>query len=213
MSNLIELCTTLKHRLVFPLPGTEAHMKMAYAQRKLNMNRFKTPADAVWSSVLILLYELNDAVHFPLIERPTYDGVHSGQVSLPGGKFEADDEHLINTALRETEEEIGVPKEDVQIIGKLTEIYIPPSNYLVHPQLAMLPYKPDFFPDEKEVVEVMQVSLDDLMNTNNLAEKQVTLSNGMKVTTPCFILEGKTVWGATAMMLSELKSILFELGY
>jgi len=161
---LKELSKVLRHRLSLPLPGRDAQLRMAHAERKINLARYKVPQDARWGGVLILLYEDQDEIKFPLILRPDYDGVHSGQVAFPGGRFEPPDENIINTALRETAEEIGIHPGDVQLIGALTELYIPPSNFLVHPHVGMLSYKPGFFPDPKEVVKVIEVSMDDLLN-------------------------------------------------
>ncbi len=208
---LKEFSTILHHRLQLPLPGRDAQLRMAHAERKINLARFKIPQDAKWGSVLILFYEEQNQIKFPLILRPEYDGVHSGQVGFPGGKFESTDENLITTALRETNEEIGVVANDVEVLGKLTELYIPPSNFLVHPHVGKINYKPSFFPDEKEVMKVIEVSLDDLMNESVVHEKEIKLSNGLQIISPYFDFRGHAVWGATAMILSELKTILNEM--
>ncbi|MCX6291202.1 MAG: CoA pyrophosphatase [Bacteroidetes bacterium] len=207
-----EFSKLLHHRLSLPLPGREAQLLMAHAERKINLSRYKIPQHARWSSILILLYESDNKIKIPLILRPRYDGVHSGQVAFPGGKFESGDENLVNTALRETKEEIGIPPEHVEILGKLTELYIPPSNFLVHPHVGMIRYKPEFFPDENEVEKVIEISLDDLLNDSLVGEKEITLSNGLKIITPYFNFQSETVWGATAMIMSELRVLLNEMG-
>ncbi|HNP49934.1 MAG TPA: CoA pyrophosphatase [Bacteroidia bacterium] len=203
---------SLKHRLALPLPGREAQLKMAHAERRLNLSRYKIPQDARWGSVLILLYEDDGTIKFPLILRADYDGVHSGQIALPGGKYESPDLDLQATALRESQEEIGVRQSDVSIIGKLTELYIPPSNFLVHPYIGTIAYKPMFIPDTAEVARIIELDLDTLMDENNLGDKEIKLSSGLTIRTPVFHFQEETVWGATAMMLSEFKSVLFEMG-
>ena len=203
---------SLKHRLALPLPGREAQLKMAHAERRLNLSRYKIPAEARPGSVLILLFEDEGTIKLPLIMRSDYDGVHSGQIGLPGGKYEPEDADLQSTALRETEEEIGISKSDVSLIGRLTELYIPPSNFLVHPFVGTIPFKPEFVPDQNEVARIIELDLDTLMDENNISEKDIKLSTGITIRTPVFHFNNDTDWGATAMMLSEFKSVLFELG-
>jgi 8-oxo-dGTP pyrophosphatase MutT (NUDIX family) len=120
----------LCHRLSLPLPGREAQLQMAHAERRQSMLHIKVPDDARKGAVLILFFEEDNKIKLPLILRTEYKGVHSGQVALPGGKFEDVDSVLENTALREAEEEIGIFRHDVDIIGRLTEVYIPPAIFL-----------------------------------------------------------------------------------
>ncbi len=208
-----KLGRSLKHRLGLPLPGRAAQFRMAHVERQLNLSRYKTPADARQSSVLILLYEEGDRIKLPLILRPDDSGIHSGQVSLPGGKAEQGDENLVSTALRETEEEIGIPASSIEILGKLTQLYIPPSNFLVSPHLGILRTSAHFIPEEKEVVRVIPMDLELLMDETKVKEKEIRLSTGQSIVTPYYSIEGETVWGATAMILSELKSLLYEIGW
>ncbi|MBP6531756.1 MAG: CoA pyrophosphatase [Bacteroidia bacterium] len=210
---LSDLSRQLRQRLVLPLPGAEAHYKMANVERRVNSSRYKIPDDARKGAVLILFYENEGKICFPLIVRPEYDGVHSGQIALPGGGFEADDETLQNTALREAQEEIGIFKNDVTIIGSLSALYIPPSNFLVHPFVGILTYQPHFVPDETEVAGIIETDLESVMDERLVSEKIIKLSNGMEINTPFFNIQNQTVWGATAMILSEMKSLLYEIGY
>jgi 8-oxo-dGTP pyrophosphatase MutT (NUDIX family) len=208
---LTSIGALLKHRLNLPLPGREAQFRMAHAERRINLSKYKIPQDTKWGSVLILLFEEDQRIKLPLILRPEYNGVHSGQIGFPGGKFEPGDENLVATALRETFEEIGVPVEDVEVIGKLTELYIPPSNFLVYPHVGFVRNKPVFSPDSNEVVKVIEISIDELMDESLVGEKEITLGNGLKIVTPYFDFGGYTVWGATAMIISEFKTILREI--
>ncbi len=210
---LDDLSRRLRQRLVLPLPGAEAHYKMVNPERRFNANRYKIPEDARKSAVLILFYENEGKICFPLIIRPEYDGVHSGQIALPGGGFEEHDETFQNTALREAQEEIGIFKNDVTILGSLSPLYIPPSNFLVHPFVGMLSYHPHFVPDETEVAGILETDLELIMDERMVSEKIIKLSNGMEVQMPYFNINNQTVWGATAMILSEVKSVLFEIGF
>jgi 8-oxo-dGTP pyrophosphatase MutT (NUDIX family) len=205
-----ELCRKLNYRLSLPLPGIQAQLKMAHLERRLNYSQRSIPEYARMGAVLILLYEEDDHLKTCFIERTTYDGVHSGQIAFPGGKKEQD-ETLAEAALREAEEEVGVKTSDVMVLGQLTELYIPPSNFLVHPFVGAITYKPDFFPEPAEVAEVVEVNVDDLSDSRFRGEKKITLSNGTTVETPYFNLQGKTVWGATAMIISEFLEVLASL--
>jgi 8-oxo-dGTP pyrophosphatase MutT (NUDIX family) len=210
---LTDLGKSLRQRLALPLPGQEAQFKMAHVERRMNITRYKMPDDHRKSAVIIILYPSGDQIKFPLIIRPVYDGVHSGQVSLPGGRFEDEDENLQATAIREAYEETGVDPKELKIIGELTELYIPPSNFLVHPFVAIHESKPVFVPHEREVARIVEVDIEKIMDEGFISEKKITLSNGMSIVTPCFDIDALTIWGATAMILSEFKSVLWEIGF
>jgi len=191
----------LQNELKKELPGIAAHLIMAPKMRLLSADKFE---NAVNSSVLILLYLKNKIIHFVLIERTKNHSVHSGQISLPGGRYETIDENLINTAIRETYEEIGVMSKKIEVIGKLSEIYIPPSNYLVLPVIAFSTKKINFKPNPHEVNKIIEVSLNDLLNANNCTNSIFNKN----IEAPCYNLNNKLVWGATAMILSEFSIIL-----
>ena len=210
---LSKISRLLRQRLSLPLPGSEAHYKMANADRRINLARFKIPDNPRRGAVLIMLYETNHTIKFPLIVRPVYDGVHSGQVSLPGGSVEHSDNNLFATALREAEEETGIFKNNVDVIGKLTELYIPPSNFLVTPFVGIHTSKPLFIPHSREVARIVELNLEKIMDEKLIHEKNMKLSSGLTVLTPYFDFDGLVVWGATAMILSELKSVLYETGF
>ncbi len=195
----------LEQQLRLPLPGQDAHLKMASANRlrlKAQPNE-KTRR----SAVLILFYPYRDKIFAPLILRPKYDGVHAGQMAFPGGRYEKTDENLIRTALREAQEEIGIKAADVQVLGKLTELFIPPSNFFVLPVVGKLPYKPDFYPDSREVEAVLEVSLDELLDEQVIGYTQLEV-RGVSIETPFYDIQGHKVWGATAMMISELTTLI-----
>jgi 8-oxo-dGTP pyrophosphatase MutT (NUDIX family) len=205
---LADLRNYLLKRLTLPLPGNDAHALMAHEERRQYFRNYTVPDNARISSVLFLLHEQNDSVHFPLIVRSSDGTVHSGQVGLPGGSFESDDNDLSATALRETEEEIGISRNEIELLGGLTPIYIPPSNFIVHPFVGIYPGLASFNPDTNEVARIVHFKLDDLLSKSSHPEKEVTLSSGRKLTTPAFVHEELIIWGATAMMMSELKVIL-----
>lgn len=146
--------------------------------------------------------------HFVLILRKSYKGVHSNQVALPGGKVERQDGNLIETALRETEEEIGVKATTVEVIRPMTELYIPPSNYMVQPTLAKVDYTPVFERQVSEVEKIIPVKLKDFMQPSNIKTGSIRTSYAGKRQVMSYQLKGYTIWGATAMMLSELQVML-----
>lgn len=195
---------SLKKKLKQPLPGEEAQFMMAPATRKL----IQTPSVAIPSSVLILLYPYQDEVYTVVMQRPDYDGAHSGQISLPGGKYEQNDMSMLDTALREAFEEIGVNRDDINIIGELTPLYIPPSNFIVYPFIGYMPSRPEFFADPSEVREIIEFRLQVLSQKECRTNRMLHLRNSMKIEAPGFLVNEHFIWGATAMIFSELMSVL-----
>jgi len=201
----------LESRLNRELPGEDAQFSMApVARKKLSEISFGNTNPKL-SAVMILLYPHQDTIHAILIQRGTYDGVHSGQIAFPGGKFEEFDIDLKYTALRETEEEIGLLPEQIKVLGSLTEVYITPSNFLVKPFVGVVNQKPEFIVDSREVERVIVVDLFQLNNKEIIKEKTILQSGGFKLKTPYYEIEGLTIWGATAMMISELNAVVAEL--
>ncbi|WP_338876859.1 CoA pyrophosphatase [Spirosoma sp. SC4-14] len=195
----------LRQRLQQPLPGEVAHQKMASAARyRLGI---KPNERTRRSAVLICFYPYQDSVYLPLILRPQYDGVHAGQMAFPGGRMERFDENLTRTALREAQEEVGIRVTDVKVLGLLTELFIPPSNFFVQPVVGMLPYRPDFYPDPREVEAVVEVDLQTLMDETIVGDSQIEV-RGIIVDAPFYQIQGHRVWGATAMMISELLMVM-----
>lgn len=194
------------------LPGEEAHFKLAPLLRiqeleKLNIER-KNPKKA---AVMAVFYPgLQEETKFVLILRKTYQGVHSNQVGFPGGRVEPEDRDLAHTALRETEEEVGIPQHEVEVIKEMTRLYIPPSNFWVHPFMGIMKRTPLLVPQEEEVESVLEITLKEFMNDSCLTREILSTSYAKEIEVPAFKLGGHIVWGATAMMLSEMKDILGE---
>jgi 8-oxo-dGTP pyrophosphatase MutT (NUDIX family) len=193
-----------------PLPGVDSHHKMTPLFRVKELqeiqNLTKNPKKA---AVLSLFYPNNHQnTNLLLILRKTYKGVHSNQIGFPGGKVEKEDKDLLHTALRETHEEVGVPPADVEVIKSLTQIYIPPSNFEVYPYIGICRSPSGFIIQKSEVEALIEVSLADFMNDKLVFTKKLSTSYAESVEVPAFKLNGYTVWGATAMMLSEVKELL-----
>lgn len=187
------------------MPGEIAHQLMAASSRLSFTQKpnYKTRK----SAVLVLFYPFDNELHTCLILRPPYDGAHGGQVAFPGGQHEKTDETLIRTALREAQEEIGIRTQDVTVLGPMTELYIPVSNYHVLPVVGFMPRKPDFFPDPVEVAEIIEVNIGQLLNPELIGEETLNI-RGLDIQAPMYYFSGQKIWGATAMMISELKMIL-----
>lgn len=201
----------LRHRLQQPLPGTSAHEQMQPRLASGQRIRFKSEVAPREGAVLLLLYASTHEWHFPLIQRPAYDGVHGGQVSLPGGKRDPQDADLVATSLREAQEEIGIEPDKVQILGQLSGFFVAASNHQVTPIVGFMDHAPVFTPDQHEVEEVMEAALHTL--TDPLFRKEATIrtSAGYELIAPYYAVQDRMVWGATAMILSEFSAILQEL--
>ncbi len=191
------------------VPGEDSHFIMAPEVRVKELYKIKieekNPRNA---AVLMLFYPKEDLTHLALILRPVYVGVHSGQVALPGGKVEELDKDYQSAALRETWEEIGVQSDVIDVLKHLSKVYIPPSNFWVHPFLGVTNDRPDFVLQEEEVAKVIEVSIEQLLNENSVTKRNLSTSYAENIEVPSFELNGYVVWGATAMMLSELKVLL-----
>lgn len=192
------------------MPGEASHFKMEPAERK----QFKEAStidvkNAKRAAVMALFYpKENNETHLLLMLRNTYPGVHSNQIGFPGGKVEDTDSDLLVTAKRETFEEVGILPEDIEMVKPLTEVYIPPSNFLVQPFLGLYSKVKPFKLDPMEVEALVEVKLVDFLDSGNLMQQYLTTSYAHEILVPAFKLNGYTVWGATAMMLSEIKDLL-----
>jgi len=192
------------------LPGIDAHFKMAPLMRiKLGKNLDVAARNPKKSAVLALLYP-NEAQELQMVFmlRKTYKGIHSNQISFPGGKVEDSDNNLLETALRETFEEVGVPANTIKIIAKLTATYIPPSNFLVQPFLGYCTQKPTFVLDAKEVEKLITIPLKFILDDAYVTSKIITTSYAKNIEVPVYKFKEDVIWGATAMLLSEIKELL-----
>lgn len=205
---MIYLKKYLIERLKRELPGKVAHQEVA-PYRRVDFDEVEL-SNARQSGVLVLFYAKENIPHIALMQRPKYEGTHSGQISFPGGKQEKSDRDIEHTALREANEEIGVIQQDVEVIGQLTDVYIPVSKFNVSPIVGFIDYHPEFNIDNYEVEELIELKLSDLTNILKLEITEIKLRNNTILTTPSFVFSNKTVWGATALMLNELRHILNE---
>ena len=190
-----------------PLLASESHLKMAPMERIKMMNLWDySKLNPKKAGVMALFYPKQEQTYLVLIVRSP-GGIHSSQVAFPGGKFENQDKDLSHTAVRETEEEIGISKEKINIITNLSEIYIPPSNYLVYPFIGHVDFEPKFILQQEEVAEVIEISLYDFLDIKTTTHNiKASYSNFVGV--PAYTINGRLVWGATAMILSELRDVL-----
>ncbi len=209
---LPDFISHIQQQLKKPLPGSEAQLEMApripYRFSKEEIQSFNPRK----SAVLILIYFKNQLWHTVYVLRQLYEGVHSGQIGFPGGSYEPGDKDLEMTAIREVEEEIGIKKEHVFLIGSLTSLYIQPSGFLVYPFVAYYPLTPRFYLQESEIQQVIEVPLVHLCKPENRGIKKIKLSIGKVADTPYYLLPGNHIlWGATAMISSELTKIVCPL--
>lgn len=191
------------------LLAAKAHQKMAPLERISFLKEVQfydiQPRKA---AVLMLFYPKNGVTHLALIVRNSYPGVHSSQIGFPGGKVELSDIDLQETALRETHEEIGIPAHKVTIIKPFSEIYIPPSNFMVSPFMGIASEELIFTPDPREVKRVLEFPLAEFLDENTITNTKMTTSYATDIEVPAFKVDKFIVWGATAMMMSELKETL-----
>lgn len=206
-NTFLESVVNIKH---LPLLGEEAHAKLSPPYRLQLAKKYKEKRKTASQAGVMALFYPNavNKTQLVLILRKTYKGVHSAQVGFPGGKVEDSDTDLKETALRETEEEIGVPIDKIEVLKTLSPLYIPPSNFMVHPFLGISKHPLSFIKQEDEVEAIIEVAITDILDDNTVIETRVPTSYDVEVSVPAFLLNDFKVWGATAMMLSEIKVLL-----
>lgn len=199
----------VRRALALPRPGRSAQLKMSPRPRPGDVFPLPPEIHPKEAGVLILLYPHENHLHFFLTRRTDTVETHKGQISLPGGSQE-NDEALRETAVRETAEELGIPIDCIQVIGEaLTPVYIPVSDFRATPFVAFTPARPNLSASEHEVVEVIETPLESLLDDNNVIEEEWDI-RGFKARVPFFLINGHKVWGATAMMLGEFRTMLLQ---
>lgn len=196
-----------------PLPAEASQFKMSPPFRlKLQELQKDKINQAKKAGVMALFYpNIEMQTNLVLILRKTYKGVHSAQVGFPGGKLEAEDLSIQDAALRETYEEIGVSIQSIKVLREMTQVYIPPSNFFVQPYIGITQETPSFIKQDDEVEDIIEVPLIDFLDDTNIITESVSTSYKINVDVPAFKLNNHVVWGATAMMLSEIKDLLKEM--
>lgn len=208
---MMNFINKLKLKLEDPLPGLDAQLEMSHVLRR---SVKPIPADAQKAGVLILLFPKNGEWHVALTQRTSKyaNDKHKGQMSFPGGKMEESDKDLMETATRETEEEVGVDRHKINVLGKLSTLYIPVSNFLVQPVVAYVEEEPQFVLEENEVTELVSSSVKVICSEEVRKKKNLRISEQMTLNhVPYFDIQGKVVWGATAMMLNEFVAIIKQI--
>lgn len=193
----------LSEELLKPLPGAEAQLRMSPSIRR----PFSESQPLKKGGVLLLIYPHHASMHTVFIKRSEYGGIHSGQISLPGGMYEENDVTLLRTALREAMEETGLSADKIKIIGQLTPLNIPVSNTDVFPYVGISHERPAFNHDPSEVQYLIETSIDELLNPVNRKHKIMEIG-GNQVEVPYFDIQHNHIWGATAMILSEFLEIV-----
>jgi 8-oxo-dGTP pyrophosphatase MutT (NUDIX family) len=207
-----DLAQRLQAALLRPLPGLGAQLRMAPSPRA-GWDPLKVPDGTRDAAALVLVYPHNDTFHLPLTVRGSEMRNHTGQVSLPGGRVD-EGESIEAAALREAEEEIGVARESVLVLGRLTPLHIPVSNFLLHPVVGFVPARPAFNRAEWEVARIIEPALAQLGEPGAVKREfrnRTTGGETIQIDVPFFDIEGEKVWGATAMVLAEFCAILPDL--
>ena len=208
MHDLFLLAEYLKSETAKKLPGIAAHQTMLPEGRTMPDDYLQKISSYKQSAVFALLFQENDTKNLLLTQRHQYEGKHSGQISFPGGKKEDEDGNLLDTAYRETYEEVGITQNNIELIAPLSPLYIPVSNFFVQPYLGYLQQIPDLKINEREVKAIVKFPIHQLNNPTLLKIKKIEASSGLFLTVPAFEIGEHTIWGATAMMLREIGELI-----
>lgn len=209
MEYLPAVVAKLRHRLQEPLPGMDAHLHMAPPMFHRDI---QVPDNARQSAVLLLLYPHEGNMYIPFMKRTDDGRVHGGQISFPGGGVDPGDRDYTHTALREAEEEMGIPADQVEMLGDLTDLYIVPSNFVVHPKVGFMPQRPSFVPDPVEVAEIIEVEVGKFLGEGVRDIHEFIVYGGHRIRTPGYAVHDRhIIWGGTSMILAEFLKIIEEL--
>lgn len=199
---------SLEVRLRGIKPGLASQLKMVPDHRRHEKTYQEAGASCHNAGVLVLLYPRHGLLHVVLTRRTSSVAHHQAQISFPGGQQDSH-ESILETALREAEEELNVAPSLVHVLGELTPLYVPPSNYCIYPVVAAAESRPEFRPSPHEVAEVLEVPLDHLLDARNVRREDWKLRD-LKVSIPFYFFAGHKIWGATAMVMAELLDLLGE---
>ena len=197
----------LESALQQPLPGSDAQHALAPLGRPHFIPKDAEVNNIRKAGVMALFINTDSKPHLVLIERATSKGVHSGQIAFPGGEVEKEDLSFKETALRETEEEIGLKASEIEVFGSFSPIYIPPSNFLVYPFTGIYHSEPTFVLQVSEVANIITIDFNHFLLDSSIVEQTINV-RGFNMKVPTFYIDGHTIWGATAMMLSELRQMI-----
>jgi 8-oxo-dGTP pyrophosphatase MutT (NUDIX family) len=204
--NFNDFTIHLKNSLQGGLPGIKSHEKLMPETRKHELKQHSSK-NSKKSAVLMLFYPVNDNPYTVLIKRAVDGGIHSNQISMPGGQYEKGDLTLQNTALRESNEEININRDKVEIIGSLSKVYIPPSNFDMFPFIGITNEIPHFKANE-EVEKILQVDIKTILNPQTFQYKKIKYRTGKLIDVPCYFINNEIIWGATAMVISEFIDLI-----
>lgn len=208
MFKLISLAEQIKFQAEKKLPGIEAHKTMLPEGRTISNDYLNQISNYKQSAVFALLFQDDQNISLLLTQRHQYEGKHSGQISFPGGKKEVHDKDLLDTAYRETYEEVGISQQNIELITALSPLYIPVSNFFVQPYLGYAQNLQDLSLNEREVKSIIKLPLQDLNDPSLLKIKKIEASSGLFLTVPAFEIGEHIIWGATAMMLREIGELI-----
>ncbi|MBN1926915.1 MAG: CoA pyrophosphatase [Prolixibacteraceae bacterium] len=188
------------------LPGALAYKTLLPKGRPTEITQHKKN-NIRKSAVLVAIFKKENMLYFCLTRRSRKMKHHPGQISFPGGACEKTDASVIETALREMEEETGISPRNIDIIGKLSELYIPVSNFLIHPVVGFINNVKGFKIDNNEVEELITIPVIEFLNEKNIASETIPTFIG-NLETPCYKINGHVIWGATAMIIAEFSWML-----